>query len=141
MRYQETFQVPNMVVDRYFPILTGAEITILIVIIRQTHGWVDKRTGKRKTRDWISHSQFMKKTGLSRRAISTTVQSLVSKGLITITDQCGNPIENRRGQWRIYYAPSVLSTKPIEAKGVSHKRTNTMMQIGEILRSTRYQSV
>lgn len=141
MRYQETFQVPNMVVDRYFPILTGAEITILIVIIRQTHGWVDKRTGRRKTRDWISHNQFMKKTGLSRRGISKIIQSLESKGLITITDQYGNPIENRRGQWRIYYAPNVLTTKPTETRGVKYQRTNTVMQIGEILRSTRYQSV
>ena len=134
MRYQETFQVPNMVVDRYFPILTGAEITILIVIIRQTHGWVDQRTGKRKTRDWISHSQFMQKTGLSRRVISTVVQSLVSKRLIAVTDQYGNVIEDRRGKYRVYYCPNVCSTKMANIKGKSYPRTNKMMQIGEILR-------
>jgi biotin operon repressor len=130
-----------MVVDRYFPVLTGAEITILIVIIRQTHGWINKRTGKRKTRDWISHSQFMKKTGLSRRAISKIIQSLESKGLITTTDQYGNPIENRRGQWRIYYAPNLFNTKQPDTKGVRNKRTNTVMQIGEVLRPARYHYV
>src|SRR3989339_1727958 len=109
MIYQETFQVSNKVVDRYFADLTGSEAKLLIVIFRQTNGWVDQRTGKRKTWDWISHGQFVKKTGLSRRVISTTIQSLVTKGLITATNSTGQPlpnIEDRRGQPRIFYAPN-----------------------------------
>lgn len=134
MRYQETFQVSNMVVDRYFAELTGAEAKLLIVVFRQTYGWVDKRTGKRKTRDWISHSQFVKKTGLSRRAISTIVQSLVAKSLITATDQHGkllSTIEDRRGQPRIFYAPSMCTFKqelvhffPKTCAKSAHNKTN-----------------
>ncbi len=71
-----------------------------MVIIRQTYGWIDKRTRCRKTRDRISHSQFMPKTGLSRRMVSQAIQSLVSKGLVTVTDRIGNFLhqsEKRKG--------------------------------------------
>ena len=168
MIYHQTFQVSNMVVDRYFAELTGAEVKLLILVFRQTHGWVDQRTGKRKTRDWISHTQFVRKTGLSRRVISTTVQSLIAKGLITATDPTGQllpNIEDRRGQPRIFYAPNMCTFRqePVHflpqtcAESAHNKtnytkinntkeksspfRTNGVIQIGEVLRSTRYQSI
>jgi hypothetical protein len=166
MIYQETFQVSNMVVDRYFAELTGAEVKLLIVIIRQTHGWIDQRTGKRKTRDWISHSQFVKKTGLSRRVISSAVQSLVAKGLITATDPTGQPlpdIEDRRGQPRIFYSPNMCTFRqePVhflhktcaesahnktnytkinktKLKGISPVRSHSVQHIGDVIHSAGY---
>ena len=105
------------------------------------------------------------KTGLSRRVISTSVQSLVVKGLITATDQSGKllpAIEDRRGQPRIFYGPNMCTfrqelvhffpqtcaesahnktnyTKINNTKDESRPfRTNTVMQIGEILSHSGY---
>jgi phage replication O-like protein O len=79
MRYKQTTQVPNEVFDKYSPTLSGAELKILLTIIRQTYGW-------HKQRDRITYSQFMQKTGLSRRVIADSIQSLIDKRLILVTD-------------------------------------------------------
>ena len=69
-------QVPNILFDTHLPNLTESELKILLVIIRQTYGWIDKFTGKRKIKDRISQSQFRIKTGLSKRIISKTLKML-----------------------------------------------------------------
>jgi len=79
----------------------------LLVIIRQTYGWIDKHTGKRKGRDRISHSQFKMKTGLCSKIISKAIQSLVLKSLITISDRTGNLLQStleRKGHPRLYFS-------------------------------------
>ena len=105
--YKKTTQIPNIVQDQYLRTLSASELKILLVIIRQTNGWIDKRTGKRKTRDRISHSQFKDKTGLCSKIISKATQDLVLRGLITITDRTGNEIPNsldRKGNPRLFYS-------------------------------------
>ena len=102
-----TTAVPNIVFDKHLPYLKEAELKVLLIIIRQTHGWVDKRTGRRKTRDRISHSQFMTKTALSRRIVSAAIKSLVEKGLINVTDFAGNLLikpHQRQGVTSLYYS-------------------------------------
>jgi hypothetical protein len=69
MIYKKTTQIPNIVLDQYLRTLNASELKILLVIIRHSNGWIDKRTGKRKTRDRISHSQFKGKTGLCSKII------------------------------------------------------------------------
>ena len=127
MLYQQTTQVPNIVFDTYLPTLTGAEYKVLSIIIRQTNGWYDKTTGRRKTRDRISHGQFMKKTGLCRRVVSKSLQSLVNRGLVTVGDRMGRPLQNardRKGMSHLYYG---LSYTQVWAK------TYAVQGIGEIL--------
>lgn len=100
MIYQQTTQVPNVVFDKLLTTLTFSEFKILMIIIRQTYGWIDQRTGKRKKRDRISQGQFMQKTKLSRRMVSKALQILISKGLISATDRNGNFLhqpEKRKG--------------------------------------------
>ena len=80
----QTTPVPNSVFDDYLPKLSDAELKIYLIIIRQTLGWQQKKTGKRKIRDRITHSQFVKKAGLSKRVISKTIQSLINKSLILV---------------------------------------------------------
>jgi hypothetical protein len=46
--------VPNVILDHYLSSLTAAELKVLLVIVRQTVGWADKCTGKRKIRDRFS---------------------------------------------------------------------------------------
>src|SRR5580704_18496996 len=93
MIYNQTTHVPNVVFDKYLQDLTGSEIKILLIVIRQTIGWVHKATGKRKKRDRISISQFMKKTGLSKRIIAKAIQSLVEKQLVEASDFKGNTLQ------------------------------------------------
>jgi hypothetical protein len=67
---------------------------------------MDSRTGKRKTPDRISHSQFKdKKTGFCSKIIYKAVQSLVLKGLIAVTDKAGNQppkTSDRKGNTRLF---------------------------------------
>ena len=109
MIYQQSTQVPNVFFDKLLTTLTFSEFKILMIIIRQTNGWIDQRTGKRKTRDRISHYQFRQKTELSRRMISKTVDSLLSKGLISVFDRSGkllNSGSERTGRTHLYYSPT-----------------------------------
>lgn len=116
MNYKQSTQVPNIVFDKFLPEFSLAELKLLLIIIRQTQGWVNKKSGKRKTRDRISHSQFIKKTGLSRRVISKTIQSLVDKGLIVVSDYRGNILytaQKRKGRGYLYY--SFLCFQPVHS--------------------------
>ena len=99
-------QVPNKVFDVHLPNLTGSELKVLLVIIRQTYGWVDTRTGKRKVRDRISHGQFVMKTALSRRVVSRSINSLVEKRLIQVSDYSGSILgtSNQRKGKLLYYS-------------------------------------
>lgn len=92
--------VPNDIFDRLLPYLSMAELKLLLVIIRQTHGW-------RKKRDWITQGQFAYKTGLSRQTISETLGVLQHHGLIHITDREGVELQtssSRKGRSRLYYS-------------------------------------
>jgi hypothetical protein len=106
MTYKQTTQVPNFVFDNFLSQLTEAELKILLVVIRQTIGWFDKATGKRKSRDRITGSQFIKKTGMSKRVITKTIQSLSVKKLIQVTDFGGKELFEsleRKGKTHLFF--------------------------------------
>lgn len=166
MIYQQTTQVPNAVFDKLLTTLTFSEFKILMIIIRQTYGWIDQRTGKRKNRDRITHSQFMQKTELSRRMVSQTIQSLVSKGLIGVFDQLGKQLnsgDERTGRTHLYYSPTCAQNdtdlcnfqqQPVHSN--AHNKTNPtkinktklrdqyerrsfrVMSIGDVMKSSGY---
>lgn len=98
---QDNFtRTPNILFDQLLKELNTSELKILLIIIRQTNGW-------RKERDRITHTQFINKTGLSRRVITETIKLLSGKRLIYITDKNGNALNNpedRKGQSFIYYS-------------------------------------
>ncbi len=107
MMYNQTTQVPNELFDKHLPELTEAELKIVLVIIRQTYGWINLKTGRRKIKDRISHSQFLKKTKLCRRVISNSIKTLVEKGIVGITDYKGNSLNNsmdRKGRNALIYS-------------------------------------
>lgn len=117
----QTTPVPNVLFDLLLKDLKASELKILLVIIRQTIGWVDKKEkGGRKSRDWISTSQLERKTGSSRRAISSGLASLVQMRLIKITDERGFPLDQaneRKGKVRLYYELSSLNDIPVDKLG------------------------
>jgi hypothetical protein len=106
LNYKKTTQIPNLLLDQYLRILSACELKILLVILRQTNGWIDCYTGKRKSRDRISYTQFMQKTGYSRRILTKAIQSLQNRGLIVITGSKGQSLKSprsRKGSW-LYFS-------------------------------------
>ncbi len=134
MNYSNTTQVPNLLLDHYLPLLTYGELKIVLVIIRQTFGWIDQRTRKRKARDRISQSQFVVKTGLSKRIVSSALSSLITKNIVVATDARGNLLNapKRKGRTHIFYSLNSLSAivqtsvknVPKPARKSGHNKTN-----------------
>ena len=130
-------KVPNEVFDKLLPKLTMAELKILLIIIRQTNGWLDETTKRRKTRDRISHSQFIKKTGLSRRIVIATIQKLIVKELIKVTDDKGGLLHSpteRKGKRRLYYeALFKKECKYAKPKRLSKPTTRPIRKQGKLV--------
>jgi hypothetical protein len=112
MYYKQTTQIPNSLLDNHLRILSSSELKIILVILRQTIGFIHpKDTMRRKDRDWISQRFFMQRTGLSGRSVSSAIDSLVLKGLILVTNTNGDfmhSIKKRRGTSRLYYSSTLV---------------------------------
>lgn len=112
---KQSTQVPNNVFDTLLKTLSEKELKVLLVILRQTLGWVD-RNGNRKRRDWISQKYFRNKTGLSGKAVSQAIELLVNRNLIIATNTQSKILKtssSRRGQDKIYYEASPLILKNV----------------------------
>ena len=104
--YRST-QVPNEIFDQQLPYLNQAQLKVLLVVIRQTLGWIDPKTKQRKRKDWISISFFSKRTRLTHKSVSMAISELVYKELIVALDTNERELrhpKDRRGKKRIYYA-------------------------------------
>ncbi|MEQ9263113.1 MAG: hypothetical protein RLP14_08135 [Owenweeksia sp.] len=116
--YRSSTQLPNRLVDHYLKSLSESELKVILVILRRTIGMVDlDHLPQRKERAWISQKLFMLITGLSNRAVSSAVDTLVRKSLITVTDADGNTLPStvlRKAASRLHYAlgSPVLVDKP-----------------------------
>ncbi len=109
-------KVPDILFDTWMPTLSEAELKTLLIIVRQTFGW-------NKARDEISHSQFMKKTGLSQRAITGAIESLSNQNLIRITDQKGSILTADERRYRKSITYEILN--PPKAKYAFAKAENS----------------
>lgn len=111
--------VPNRLFDECLKDLGYAELKILLAIIRQTYGWKDPRTGGYKQWDWISQKFFVRKTGLSGRAVSTAISKLVHRGYIQIKNGQGKVMflaSERKREPKLYYSCR-LELKTSEVNG------------------------
>ncbi len=106
--WKNTTSVPNAVFDELLPELKGTELKILLIIIRQTLGWTEQgNKEKRKESDWISSSQMQQKTGCSQRAITSAIEILVRKNLISVYDGYGSLLDSpqrRKGKTKLFFA-------------------------------------
>lgn len=110
MPLQNTTPIPNEFFE-HIPTLTHAELRVLLIVLRQTVGWVDAKTGERKIKDRLSHSFILKKTGLYRTILSATIQGLIDKNLLIVTDEKGTVLSEagkRRGQPLLFYQPQLV---------------------------------
>jgi len=73
---REFTTVPNEFFE-LLPELTDAETRVLLCVIRQTYGW-------HKMSDYLSISQLMEKTGLSRQGVVKAIKSLEVDRLIEV---------------------------------------------------------
>jgi len=121
MNPNRTTPVPNELFDVFLKDLKTTELKILLIIIRQTLGWVNKLgSGGRKSRDWISTRQLQRKTGTSRRAISSGLIGLVKNGLIRITDERGcylDDADQRKGKIKLFYELTLISEATVNNLG------------------------
>ncbi len=128
--------MPNHIFS-LLPQLAEAELKVLLFIVRQTLGWIDKRTGKRKLKDRIFGSQFRLHTGLSKRSINKAIKSLIARNLIEVTGTKGivlNDPADRQGVVRLHYglSPQVLRTLaseekiPVPVNGSDHNKTKDL---------------
>lgn len=136
--YKHTTQVPNHIFT-LLPDLTEAELKTLLFIVRQTLGWIDKRTGKRKLTDRIFGSQFRLHTGLSKRIINKAIKSLIARNLIEVTGTKGIVLHDptdRQGVVRLHYGLSpqllaILASEekiPVPVNGSDHNKTKDIKQ-------------
>jgi DNA-binding MarR family transcriptional regulator len=108
-----TTPTPNWLYNGEMKKMSDVELRVVLVVTRATLGWIaDKETGMRKAEDWISHTELIKKTGKSSRAISNAVDSCVKHGWIETRDKKGfllkTPDERRRR--RIFYRLGTIFT-------------------------------
>ncbi|MEO0582145.1 MAG: hypothetical protein AAF135_07985 [Bacteroidota bacterium] len=103
--------IPNEVFDVYLRELKPGELKVLLLVLRQTLGYVKHKGSKRrKDRDWISISQFKGKTGCDAKTISKAIQALIELELIAVTDISRRSLPNpntRRGKKRLFFAQTI----------------------------------
>lgn len=136
MSYIYHTNVPNNFFDEYLKNLGYAELKVLLVVIRQTYGWKDKCTGTYKRWDWISQRFFVRKTGLSGRAVSTAISKLIYKRLILVKNGKDKLLFDnieRQHESKLYFSCTleqgtreVKSSKPVKKVHTTIiKHTNT----------------
>lgn len=104
-----SFPVPNALVDALLPSLKDTELRVLLVVMRQTWGWTDPKTGRPKARDWLTHGRLKRATGRASEAVSAAVDGLVRRDLLVVEDAAGRtlatPAERRRLAAALYFRP------------------------------------
>lgn len=68
-------KVPNILLDRYLPNLSGSELTILLIICRKTFGF-------HKTKDRIALSTMVSLTGMTKTTVIQSIRNLVEQGIV-----------------------------------------------------------
>lgn len=92
-----TTPLPNKIINGWLPKLSGSQLKVLLIVVRQTLGWLeDKKTGRRKEKDWMTNTQLCEKTGLSQQAVTDSIAFLVENKLIDALDEIGNKLETRK---------------------------------------------
>lgn len=136
MYYEQTTQIPNELIEAIPSLkLSGSEVKLLLIFYRATWGW-------HKKRDRLTYSQLIKKTGLGHRIIATSIQCLIEKNLLKVTDYKGHELSTpneRRGKLYLYYTPLRITSALLHKKNstnqpkvvqkVEHNKTNVTKPI------------
>ena len=88
--------------------LTGGEFRCLLFILRKTYGW-------QKKSDALSYGQIATATGLSRRGVINSIQSLIAKRLLIASDATIGRNGSRVYSFNKYFeqwCPTVVNGEP-----------------------------
>jgi len=95
-------EIPNIVFDEIVPSITNlAALKSYLILIRKTWGW-------EKVGDWLSLSQLIKLTKLSRPSVIAGMRWLDERGYIW-TARAGKP-----GKEKLMYFPCTEETEQLE---------------------------
>jgi hypothetical protein len=83
--YPNSTQVPNIIIDE-MGALSNSELRIILLVTRKTIGW-------HKETDYLSYSQIIEITGLSKQSVSDGVNGLVQKGLVKRINKEGESLD------------------------------------------------
>jgi len=75
-------QIPNVIIDEWMKNMNASSFTVLMVICRKTLGW-------QKESDYVSQSQIMEFTGLSKNSVIRALKELKDKELINAIEKPG----------------------------------------------------
>lgn len=103
--------------------ITGQEWRILWVVLRQTWGW--KQGKRRKDWDWISYTQFEKKTGMKRSNCYNALKSLLVKRLI-VKSENGYKFNQNYNEWVLAKRLTLLVKRLIP---ISQKTNKSVSQL------------
>jgi len=99
--------IPNAYIDRYLADLSGAELKVLLAILRRTVGW-------RKESDEISLSQLEQMTGLDRKSVIKGLRGLLERGLVAQTQAAAG---SKAASYACVISPSTGGKIPPLASG------------------------
>lgn len=68
-------QIPNVILDTYWPSMGAAEKDVVIQVCRQTFGW-------HKDENELSLSRLMQLTGLSRQGVINGIEAAMKRGIL-----------------------------------------------------------
>lgn len=140
MNYKQTTQTPNLLFDVYLKTLSRSELTVLLTVLRKTVGMIHPNNNKKRLdRAWISQRLFAICTGLSTRAVSSAIDSLVKQNLIIVTNKEGQQLKtktSRRGVFKLYYSSSLLLDKTQEKLRSSDLTCHNAVTKGHLIKLT-----
>lgn len=102
----QTTSLPNWIMDEALAHLNQCETKLLLLIARQTRGWVDQE-GKRKTSDWMTGKLIQKRIGCSPASVSRAISSLLRLDMIEVKDENGVPLlttAQRRRSKKLFFS-------------------------------------
>lgn len=119
MAIPNTTPTPNELYNGEMRKMNDTQLRVVLIVTRATLGWViDKKTGMRKTEDWIAHTQLIRKSGRSSPAISRAINICVNRGWIETRDKDGNLLKtsSERGRRKVFYRLGRIFMDKISAK-------------------------
>lgn len=136
-----SFQTPNLLIDRLLPLLELSEFAVLMFVVRHILGWDDvENRCTNLSLTAIEHGhRGQPGCGLSRPIIQGALQQLEGFGLL---ERVGKP-SSRRGQaWRLVFEEDAVKwdamrTRRDERQEKNHQRTRQATQISSKKRKAK----
>ena len=105
--YPNTTQVPNLVLDKYMPLLSDSELRVYLFAIRQIMGWVEHQATRRAhipLSCFVGGDHCSDGCGLSEPAIKKALKALVQYGLLK---KIGTPTQAGQ-EWELVFDESEI---------------------------------